>query len=41
MSSTTNTYTTLKPIYKESYGSKERFKKVKEACKCKDKKDKK
>lgn len=41
MSSSTNTYTTLKPIYKESYGFKERFKKVKEMCKGKDKKDKK
>jgi hypothetical protein len=39
MSSSANTYTTLKPIYKESYGSKERFKKVKEMCK--GKKDKK
>jgi hypothetical protein len=38
MSSSTNTFTTLKPIYKESYGSKERFKKIKKACKCKDKK---
>lgn len=38
MSSSVNTNTSLNPMYKESYGSKDRFKKVKKLCKCKDKK---